>query len=171
VPRDEHEVVTLSEVLLAVWNAVRAEVAPIPDLHLRAEADPVTQGQRSSAQVGVLVVYEAIIVEAPEHLDEMSVHQHVIAVEHIYVPRGRRLVAAVGVAISRVDEHWGFRGVGHISRGIGVVPGKLHAANNADVLLGELIQTGRWRDLLAVEPPQAPDLRELFVEWGLCGQM
>jgi hypothetical protein len=25
--------------------------------------------------------------------------------------------------------------------------------------------------LLAVEPPQAPDLRELFVEWGLCGQM
>jgi hypothetical protein len=30
---------------------------------------------------------------------------------------------------------------------------------------------GVWRELALVEPPQAPDLRELFVEWGLCGQM
>jgi hypothetical protein len=31
--------------------------------------------------------------------------------------------------------------------------------------------TGVWRVLALVELPQDPDLRELFVEWGLCGQM
>ena len=44
VPGNKHEVVTLGEVLPAVGNAVRAEAAPMPDVHFRAETDPVTQG-------------------------------------------------------------------------------------------------------------------------------
>jgi hypothetical protein len=31
--------------------------------------------------------------------------------------------------------------------------------------------TGVWRDLPVVAPPQAPDLRELFVEEGFCAQV
>jgi len=43
--------------------------------------------------------------------------------------------------------------------------------NGCDWGVARRSRTGVWRDLALVEPPQAPDLRELFVEWDLCGQM